>query len=75
MLAALATLAFLSTLWLIGVLAVQTVAESRTTILAALRGHSLLATKPAIAPVRMRLTQRGRAQRPMRAQPRLRAAA
>jgi hypothetical protein len=41
----------------------------------ALRGRSVLATKPSIRPVAVRVTQRARPQRALRAQPQYRAAA
>ena len=74
MLAPLATLAFLAALWLIAVLLAQAVTDSRSKMLAALRGHSQLAATPTVVPVAARVSQRSR-QRPMRAQPRWRAAA
>ena len=75
MLAPLATLAFLVTLWLIGSIAVQMLEESGSKILAALKGRSMLATAPMLPPVSVRFSARPRVQRPLRAQPQLRAAA
>ena len=75
MLAALATIAFLATLWLVVVVAAETLGESGAKIAAALAGRSVVATVPMIAPVRVRVRLRYSAQRPLRAEPRLRAAA
>ena len=74
MTAAIATLAFLASLWLCVTVAARMLEESGSKILAALRGQSLLATTPAVVPVRIRMT-RSRLQRPVHARPRLRAAA
>ena len=71
MLAALGTLAFLTTLWLIVVVGAAVLEESGAKIAAALRGNS--AYRPIAAPVRAR--GRARFQRPRRAKPRWRAAA
>ena len=75
MIAALATLTFLAGLWLCVVVAAKMIEESGGKMLAALRGQSLLATAPVVAPVRVRISSRSRLQRPVHAQPRLRAAA
>ena len=75
MLAALATLAFLATMWMIAVVTISMLGESGPKILAALKGRSLLATAPVDVPAAMRVSQRARLQRPVRAQPQLRAAA
>jgi len=75
MLAALATAAFLATLWMIGVIAFQMFAESGGKILAALKGDSVLARPPVTARFAVRVSQRSRQQPAMRAQPQLRAAA
>ena len=71
MIAALGTLAFLTTLWLLAVVGAMILGESGGKILAALRGQS---SAPVLktAPVRLRHRQRVRQ---MRATPRLRAAA
>ena len=73
MIAALATLAFLATLWLLAVIGATVLDSSGTKILAALKGRSL---SPAIAtpPVRVR-HQRFQAMRPARVSARQRAAA
>ena len=71
MLAALATLAFLATLWLLTVVGAAVLEESGAKIAAALKGKPV--HRPAVAPVRMRI--RSRMQRPMRAAPRWRDAA
>ena len=73
MIAALATLAFLVTLWLVAVVGLAALEESGAKIAAALKGQSPRdgATVPAMARVRTRL----RVQQPMREQPRWRDAA
>ena len=70
MIAALATLAFLATLWLLVVVGAAILEESGARIAAALKGES---PRSPVAPVRIRV--RGRVGRPVRARPRLRAAA
>lgn len=76
MIAALATLAFLATIWLLAVVAAQIYAESGGKIAAALKGQSPLATSIVQAPVPVRVSQRSiRQPRPLRARPQLRAAA
>ncbi len=75
MLAALATAAFLATLWMIGIVAVSMFTESGVKIAAALKGRSLLATAPTETPVAVRISLRSRLPRPVRVQPQLRAAA
>ena len=71
MTAALGTLPFLATLWLLIVLGARIIEESGAKIAAALKGQP--------APVRMtatlRIRTRSRLAKPMRATPRLRAAA
>ena len=74
MLAPVATLAVLATLWLLAMIVAELLGVSRSKIAAALKGRSPLATTPAIAPIALRVSQRSR-QRALRAQPRLRAAA
>ncbi len=76
MLAALATLAFFATIWLIATIAMQTLSESGGKIVAALKGRSILA-QPAPAPVTLRYSQRmpARPQLTLRAEPQWRAAA
>jgi len=75
MLAPLATLAFLSTLWLVAVIVTQIYARSGSRIVAALRGEEPVAEGMSLVirsrPVRERAAQR----QPMRARPQLRAAA
>ena len=71
MTAALGTLGFLVTLWLIVVVGAAVLEESGAKIAAALKGKPV--HRPAVAPVRMRT--RSRLQRPMRAAPRWRDAA
>ena len=71
MIAPLATLAFLATLWLIVVVGASVLEESGARIAAALKGKS---RQPQMTvPVRVR--GRSRLQKPMRAKPRWRAAA
>ena len=72
MTAALATLAFLATLWLLGVVGAAVLEQTGSKIVAALKGQSMEpAIKTALMPVRHR--ERGRTA--YRATPRLRAAA
>ena len=71
MIAALGTLAFLATLWLLVVVGAAVLEESGAKIAAALKGKP--AYREIAVPVRVRA--RVRAQRPMRARPRWRAAA
>ena len=71
MIAALGTLAFLATLWLLVVVGASVLEVSGAKIAAALKGKS--AEQPSFVPVRVR--SRIRLQAPMRAKPRLRAAA
>jgi hypothetical protein len=75
MLAALVTLAFLAAIWVAVVAAMLTFAGNRPKILAALRGNSLLAVERRSPPVPVRVSQRSRLQRPLRARPEWRAAA
>jgi hypothetical protein len=76
MLAPLATIAFLSALWLAIVAVARTLERSGSTIMAALAGQSPLATpKNLEVPIRMTNRAAVRQQRPMRATPRLRDAA
>ncbi len=75
MLAPLATLAFLATIWLLVIIGAEMFGLSGRKIAMALRRRSLLATAPAIRPVAVRVSRRARPQRTLRAQPRLRAAA
>jgi hypothetical protein len=71
MIAALGTLAFLATLWMLVVVGAAVLEESGAKIAAALKG------KPAQSPIRVpvRVRARPRLQKPMRATARLRAAA
>ena len=72
MTAALGTLVFLATLWLLVVVGAAVLEESGAKIAAALKGKSM-EPKPVIAASRIRA--RTRIQQPMRAEPRWRAAA
>lgn len=71
MIAALGTLAFLATLWLLVVVGAAVLEESGGRIAAALKGRSV--RRRVTAPVRLRT--RARWSEPMRAKPRWRAAA
>ena len=71
MIAALGTLAFLATLWLLVVVGAAVLEESGAKIVAALKGESVC--RQMHVPVRVRA--RVRVQKPMRAKPRWRAAA
>ena len=73
MIAALATLAFLSTLWLLVVLGAAVLEESGARIAAALKGQLGTAIPQPAAYARVRI--RSRLRQPMRARPRLRDAA
>jgi hypothetical protein len=77
MLAPIATLAFLATIWLVAKFAVETFAEDGSKIVAALRGSSMLAQPPqSVRPVTVRYQPRaGSVRRPVHAQPEWRAAA
>jgi hypothetical protein len=73
--APLATLAFLVTLWVVSLVLGDLLSEGLGKVIATLKGRSPLATTPNIRPVAVRVSQRSRQQRALRAQPRLRAAA
>jgi hypothetical protein len=73
MIAALGTLTFLATLWLLTVVGAAVLEESGAKIVAALKGEPAVQPRLAIAPVRAR--SRIRMSRPMRAEPKWRAAA
>ena len=75
MLAPLATLAFLATIWLVVTIGAEMLGTSGRKVVMALRGRSMLATAPSIRPVAVRVSQRARPQRALRAQPQYRAAA
>jgi hypothetical protein len=73
MIAALGTLTFLATLWLLVVVGAAVLEESGAKIAAALKGRPV---HPELATVaRVRIRTRSRVQQPMRAEPRWRAAA
>ena len=75
MLAVLSTLAFVATLWLVGMVAFRMIEENGGKIIAALKGQSPLAFSQ-FTPVAVRVRMRGATQqRPVRVQPRQRAAA
>jgi len=73
MMAALGTLTFLATLWLLVVIGAAMLEEGGAKIAAALKGASFASKTPRTVTVRVRA--RTRAPQPMRAAPRLRAAA
>jgi hypothetical protein len=73
MLAPLATLAFLATLWLVNLVVADLLDRGLGKIAAALRGQSAFAMAPALRPVAVRVSQRSRAARPLHARPQLRA--
>ena len=73
MMAALGTLTFLATLWLVVVVGAAILEDSGAKIAAALKGASFASAPPRMATLRHRA--RPRAAQPMRAAPRLRAAA
>ena len=75
MLAPFATLAFLATIWLVATIVAEMLGDSGSKIALALKGRSPLATAPSIRPVAVRVSQRARPQRALRAQPQYRAAA
>jgi hypothetical protein len=77
MLAPFATLAFLATLWLVVRLVLEMSDGAGGKVMAALRGHSMLAQPPqSVRPVTVRFQPRAESvRRPMRVQPEWRAAA
>ena len=77
MLAPLATLAFLGTLWLIAKRALELTDGTGAKMLAALRGQSMLAQPPQwVRPISVRFQPRaGSVRRPLHARPEWRAAA
>ncbi len=77
MIAPLATLAFLATLWVAAKFMLDLVANDGSKIAAALRGRSMLVQPPqSVRPVTLRFQPRAEAvRRPMRVQPEWRAAA
>lgn len=76
MIAALTTVVFLATIVMIAGVAAMMIEERGAAIVAALKGRSPLAVSPlAFAELRVSQRVRARQQRPMRAEPRLRAAA
>lgn len=77
MLAPIATLAFLATIWLVAKFGLETIAVDGSKIAAALRGNSMLAQPPqSVRPVTVRYQPRaGSVRRPLHVQPEWRAAA
>ena len=74
MLAPLATLVFLATIWLAVTIGAEMLGTSGRKIMLALKGRSPLA-EPSVRPLALRVSLRARPQRTLRAQPRFRAAA
>jgi hypothetical protein len=74
MLAVLSTVAVLALLWLLASLLLGMIGESGGKILAALKGQSFAPVSTAVVPVRVRYRASTQA-RPVRAKPRMRAAA
>ena len=72
-----ATIAFLATLWFVAKCAIEVVANDGSKVLAALRGHSMLAHPPqSVRPVTVRYRPRSDwSRRPVHVQPEWRAAA
>ena len=77
MLAPIATLAFLATIWLVARLILEMTEGAGAKVSAALRGQSMLAQPPQLVrPITVRFQPRaGSVRRPLRAQPEWRAAA
>jgi len=76
MLAVFSTLASLATLWLLAAVALRMIEESGGKVLAALKGQASFASAPLQAPVPVRVRYRSATQaHPVRARPKLRAAA
>ena len=75
MTAPLATLAFLTALWLVNIIVADMLDQGIGKIVAALQGRSVLANPPVLRPVAVRVSQRSRAARALYASPELRAAA
>ena len=77
MLAPIATLAFLATVWLVARIVLEMTEGAGSKVIAALRGQSMLAQPPqSVRPITVRFQPRaGSVRRPLRAQPEWRAAA
>jgi hypothetical protein len=75
MLAPLATLAFLVTLWLVTLVVADLLNQGLGKVFAALKGQSVLVSEPSIRLIAVRISLRSRPQPLLRARPRLRAAA
>lgn len=77
MLAPLATIAFLATLWLVVRVVIEAINESGSKVVAALRGQSMIARPPqSVRPITVRFQPRaGLVRRPVHVQPEWRAAA
>ena len=75
MIAALATAAFLATLWLLAIIGLAVLEESEAKIVAALQGRSPLAMAPLVKSVSWKMSPRSRVRPALHARPTLRAAA
>lgn len=75
MIAALATAAFLATLWLLAMIGLAMLEDSGAKVVAALKGRSPPAMNPMVESVSWKVSPRVRARPAMRALPMLRAAA
>ena len=72
MTAPLATLAFLVVLWVVNLVLADLLNQGLSKVIDALQGRSALATVPNLRPVSVRVSQRSRPERALRAQPQLR---
>ena len=75
MLAVFATLIVLVAMWLSAIIVAATLEESGFKILATLKGRSIMASAAVDAPIKLRVSERYPAQRPIRVEAGLRAAA
>jgi hypothetical protein len=73
MTAPLATLAFLTVLWVVNLVVADLFNQGLGKAIAALKGRSPLVTAPNVRPVAMRVSQRSRPQRALHVAPQLRA--
>ena len=75
MLAVLATLIVLAAMWLSAIIVAATLEDSGFKILAALNGRSIMGSAVVVAPIKLRVSERYPAPRPIRVEAKLRAAA
>ena len=75
MLAVFATLIVLVAMWLSAIIVAATLEDSGFKILAALKGRSIMGSAVVVAPIKLRVSERYPASRPMRVEAKLRAAA